>query len=222
MFNQARREPRMFEITHLLLPRLFHVYHLSGVKEMRIFLENAREYVMANRTQLVECPRALLLLSFGSGRQVQARGNLRVRFNSSLKIERMEFDTRAWVEFSPRLVYGPVALLGNESTSSRRPSRRPSRQTSESGKTPMENANLEADLMRPDSPRTLEEVVPINEYGITEMSTILYNLNCFNCNVAMRFLEIWEVFNVMDDLLSLNVYAGVSPKGFYLQLEYVD
>ena len=126
----------MFELSVNILPRFFHVLSISGVKEAHLFLENAREYVMANRTQLVECPRTFLVHHFDSGRQVQAKGNVRVRFTPGLKIERMEFDARTWMEFVPRATYG-------QSLESAAPSRNVSRHPSMAGGMLPDLSNME-------------------------------------------------------------------------------
>jgi hypothetical protein len=69
LWNAKTQEKKSFEIDSATIANFYQTNYCSGVQEIHLLLTNAREYVSAQQTQCVECPRAMLIYIMDDGSQ---------------------------------------------------------------------------------------------------------------------------------------------------------
>ncbi|RPB01006.1 hypothetical protein L873DRAFT_1827374 [Choiromyces venosus 120613-1] len=102
LWHNNTRETKQFEVTTQVLARYYFTLFESGVQNIQIVLENVREKELANQCHIVECPKTSFIYWFENGFHLVARGALRATFNSSSKMEELDFQVDEHSEYVPR------------------------------------------------------------------------------------------------------------------------
>jgi len=98
-------------LSTVTLPRLFHVTYESGVQEIYYFMENPREWSIDNKTYLLYVGNTQIMMTFGEEEHVLIHGQLRVAFDSKLKIMSWEFENNDHKEYHTKQTNGGKKLV---------------------------------------------------------------------------------------------------------------
>lgn len=188
LWNASLKEIKTFEITTTIVPKFYLNNFESGIRHMHLVLENAREYIMSNNSQYVDCPRASWVYNFENGCRVVSNGHLRVVFALTGKIELMEFITHSHTEY--------IAREAIVKTMTEPPDIKP---VVKKGKSAPPQPQPYDQIKLPES--------PVNEYGITQK--VMRCLEIAESVVSMRDLMSWSINQSQGPLESLRKYTEV-------------
>lgn len=181
VWDSGNGELKQFEISTPLLPRYYWIHFSSGVQNMQMILENAREKDLPNGGHFVESVKSTFIYWFVNGCQVMipllsitltlltseqlvTSGNLRAQFDQSGKIDVLDLITSEHNEYIPRAqLLAPVES----------PDPKQSPKTSKTvGKQRSQQKH-----QQPQPPQITLPVSIVNSYGVTQE--------------VMRFLEVY-------------------------------
>ncbi|PKU70913.1 transcriptional corepressor SEUSS [Dendrobium catenatum] len=188
-----RKPGRGFEATVEVLPRLLQIKYASGTLEELLYVDMPHESQNTSGQIVLDYAKAVQESVFEQLRVVRD-GQLRIIFNSDLKIASWEFCARRHEELIPRrLIIPQVSQLGTVVQKYQTAS-----QNSSSGLSLQDLQNTCNSFVA--SARQLAkalEVPLVNDLGYTKR--------------YVRFLQISEVVNSMKDLIDYSRHTGTGP-----------
>ncbi|KAI9824579.1 MAG: hypothetical protein M1832_001668 [Thelocarpon impressellum] len=179
LWHSSDHSSKQYEISTPALPRYYCTHFESGVRNIQMILENAREKELPNNCHHVESPKASFIYWFENGTQVISSGTLRAQFDQNSKIDVLEFVTQDHKEFLPRNQM--KALVSPHNSPDQKMSS--PKQTKTLGKQKAQQRAL------PPPPIVLPES-QVNDYGVTDAVT--------------KFLELAETISQMQPLFSFS------------------
>jgi hypothetical protein len=169
LWNSKDQSTKTYEINFAALPRYYWTLFSSGVHNIQMILENAREKELANGGHFVESQKSSFIYWLTNECQLVTLGNLRAQFDSNGKMDMLDLVINGHSEYIPRNIL---------------------RQAPESPdqKSPKVNKNLGKRAQQrqqpPPPPSITLPVSPTNDYGIT--------------NQLLQFLEVLSLPSLLQ------------------------
>ncbi|KAL4879154.1 LIM-domain binding protein-domain-containing protein [Aspergillus karnatakaensis] len=93
---------KQFEIATPALARYYLTQFTSGIRQIQMLIEGAREKDLPNGGHIVECPKASFIYWFTNDAQLFSTGTLRAHFDFQNKIEMLDIVVMNHTEYLPR------------------------------------------------------------------------------------------------------------------------
>lgn len=93
---------KQFEISTPALARYYLTQFNSGIKQIQMVVEGAREHNMPNGGHMVDAAKAYFIYWFTNDTQLFTNGHLRAHFDMHYKIDMLDFTVTSHNEFVPR------------------------------------------------------------------------------------------------------------------------
>ncbi|KAF2151774.1 hypothetical protein K461DRAFT_294661 [Myriangium duriaei CBS 260.36] len=194
--DQTNRRLKQFIVPNSTLPRYWYTYFQSGLQNLQVKMENAKEHVMQNQCHYVAFERSQFVFWYSNGVQVIWHGKLSAMFPpGSDKLDLLEFNLETVDEYVPKTEIQRVVTTMGSPVMTRSPKI--------SKNTPKQR---QMSKVKGIEPITMDDFpsAPINHSGCP--------------NPIMQFLEIGETFYLMQSLIEHSQKSELRPADALTQL----